>query len=187
MKSTIVLESSWPVGSKGCTIASLPLQKSIRENFALNTLHKLTQWCKLAASRVRRPIPLLSSSRHRPRQPPAHNTRISSTRRFWRLRCCRIMMAGPSTRPRGLATQTLKGAGLIRKDEDTNMKDLSHGRKKALSTRKVSSGHRQRSTNIYKTAGLPGAPQKTVNSHHFRLRSAARKSSTTRWVFSILV
>ena len=62
----------------------------------------------------------------------------------------------------------MKGAGLIGKDEDTQMKDLSHGRKKTLATRKVSSGHRQRSTNIYKTAGLPGASQKTVNSPRFR-------------------
>ena len=57
----------------------------------------------------------------------------------------------------GLATHLLKNAGLIKKDEDTSMRDLT-GKKKTQ--KKL--GHRQRPTNIYKGT----ADQKMVNPEH---------------------
>lgn len=68
-------------------------------------------------------------------------------------------------RPRGLASTTLKGAGLINvADRDEKMYDLTKstqgGRKSQPRNKKI--GHRQRAVDIYKTSGTTD-PQKMVN------------------------
>lgn len=61
----------------------------------------------------------------------------------------------------GLANQVLKNAGLLKKDEDTNMRDLSVKRNHKT-TNKKGGNHRLRSMNIYKSA----PEQKMVNAEH---------------------
>ncbi|KAI5120208.1 hypothetical protein M0805_006314 [Coniferiporia weirii] len=92
------------------------------------------------------------------------------------------MASTSSHRPRGLASKTLKSAGLIAKDEDASMRDLSsaNGRKKPA--KKI--GHRQRAVDIYKSSGAADkmlASRISANlSNPLAVRGAALKPANAR-------
>ncbi|EJD06393.1 NTF2-like protein [Fomitiporia mediterranea MF3/22] len=95
------------------------------------------------------------------------------------------MMATSSRQPRSVASKTLKGVGLIKRDEDANMHDLTRGGRKRV-TKKAPLGHRQRSVDIYKAAGAPDSHKMLASrlaanlSNPLAVRGAALKPANMR-------
>ncbi|THH09300.1 hypothetical protein EW145_g2122 [Phellinidium pouzarii] len=75
-----------------------------------------------------------------------------------------MMAASSSHRPRGLASKTLKSAGLISRDEDASMRDLSQGSSSGRKKPAKKIGHRQRGVDLYKASGTSDLSHKMLAS-----------------------